>query len=36
MAVTTITSIDRSHVADLTPSPDGDGVWVVIKRSTRQ
>ena len=29
---TTITSSDGSHSAALTPSPDGDGVWVVIKR----
>ena len=27
-----ITSSDGSHVASLTPSPDGDGVWVVIQR----
>jgi hypothetical protein len=29
---TTILSVDGSHGATLTPSPDGDGVWVVIKR----
>ena len=29
---TTISSSDGSHRAALTPSPDGDGVWVVIER----
>jgi hypothetical protein len=27
-----IMSRDKSHLATLTPSPDGDGVWVVLKR----
>lgn len=29
---TVIMSSDGSHGATLTPSPDGDGVWVVIER----
>lgn len=30
--MTTIDSADGSHRATLTSSPDGDGVWVIIKR----
>ena len=32
MPATIIKSADGSHRATLTPSPDGDGVWVVVER----